>query len=70
MRSTIDELNEELRDMERELSAAKDRIRRLEEAGKELRECAAQFGYTSTDDSRWIERAERAVQTWDREAKP
>ena len=58
------------RQLERELAAANERIRRLEEAGKELRECAAQFGYTSTDDSSWISRAERAVQTWDMEAKP
>lgn len=47
-----------------------DRIKRLEEAGKELRECASQLGWTSSEDPRWIERAEAAVKAWDKEAKP
>jgi hypothetical protein len=47
----------------------KDRIKRLEELGKELRECASQLGWTSSDDSRWIERAESAVKAWDKEDK-
>jgi DNA-binding transcriptional MerR regulator len=46
-----------------------DRIKRLEEAGVELRECASQLGWTSSDDSRWIKRAESAVKAWDKEAK-
>ena len=46
-----------------------DRIKRLEELGNELRECARQLGWTSSDDSRWIERAESAVKAWDKEAK-
>jgi hypothetical protein len=50
----------------RELEA---RIKRLEELGKELRECASQLGWTSSDDSRWIERAESAVKAWDKEGK-
>ncbi len=45
------------------------KIKRLEEVGKELRECAGQLGWTSSDDSRWIERAEAAVKVWDKEAK-
>jgi hypothetical protein len=52
-----------------EIIALKDRIKRLEELGKELRECASQLGWTSSDDSRWIERAESAVKAWDKEAK-
>ena len=55
--------------LERELNAANDRIKRLEEIGNELRECARQLGWTSSDDSRWIERAESAVKAWDKEAK-
>ena len=51
------------------LQNAQDRIKRLEELGKELRECASQLGWTSSDDSRWIERAESAVKAWDKEAK-
>ena len=47
-----------------------DRIKRLEELGKELRECASKLGWTSSDDSRWIERAEAAVEAWDKEDKP
>lgn len=53
-----------------ELRNALERIKRLEELGKELRECASQLGWTSSDDSRWIERAEAAVEAWDKEAKP
>ena len=51
------------------ITKLKDRIKRLEELGKELRECASQLGWTSSDDSRWIERAETAVEAWDKEAK-
>ena len=51
------------------LQNAQDRIKRLEEAGVELRECASQLGWTSSDDSRWIKRAESAVKAWDKEAK-
>jgi len=46
-----------------------DRIKRLEALGNELRECANQLGWTSSDDSRWIERAESAVKAWDKEDK-
>ena len=48
----------------------KQRIKQLEELGKELRECAGQLGWTSSDDSRWIQRAEAVVKAWDKEAKP
>ena len=53
-----------------QLLEAQQRIKRLEELGHELRECASQLGWTSSDDSRWIERAEAAVEAWDKEAKP
>ena len=53
----------------RELNRMADRIKRLEEAGVELRECASQLGWTSSDDSRWIKRAESAVKAWDKEVK-
>ncbi len=62
-------LKEEAYKLERELNAAQQRIKRLEEAGIELRECASQLGWTSSDDSRWIKRAESAVKAWDKEAK-
>ncbi len=56
--------------LKRELNTAQRRIKRLEELGKELRQCASQLGWTSSEDSRWIERAEAAVKAWDKEAKP
>ena len=46
------------------------RIKRLEELGNKLRECASQLGWTSSEDPRWIERAEAAVKAWDKESKP
>lgn len=51
------------------LEEQQDRIKRLEALGHELRECASQLGWTSSDDSRWIKRAESAVKAWDKEAK-
>lgn len=82
------------RKLERELNAAQQRIKRLEEArtvaaanslatmmsyedaiakikqlenlGKELRECASQLGWTSSEDPRWLKRAEAAVEAWDK----
>jgi hypothetical protein len=56
-------------DIERELNAANDRIKRLEEVGKELRECASQLGWTSSEEPRWLKRAEAAVEAWDKEDK-
>ncbi len=61
---------EKIEELERQLNAANERIKRLEEAGKELRQCASQLGWTSSEDPRWIERAEAAVEAWDKEAKP
>lgn len=49
---------------------AQKRIKRLEELGKELRECANQIGYTSSDEIKWIKRAGLAVKAWDKEANP
>lgn len=56
--------------LERELTAANDRIKRLEELGNELRECANQIGYTSSHEIKWLKRAGLAVKAWDKEAKP
>ena len=46
------------------------RCKRLEELGAELRVCAGYLGWTSSDDSDCITRAERACIAWDKEAKP
>jgi hypothetical protein len=66
----IYELFKESQDIERELNAANQRIKRLEELGHKLRECASQIGWTSSEDPRWLKRAEAAVEAWDKEAKP
>lgn len=58
------------RDLERELNAANERIKRLEELGRELRECADQIGWTSSHEVKWLKRAGLAVKAWDKEAKP
>lgn len=46
------------------------RCKQLEELGAELRECAGYLGWTCSDDSDCITRAERACEAWDKEAKP
>jgi hypothetical protein len=56
--------------LKRELIGTQKRIKRLEELGHQLRECARQLGWTSSDDSRWIERADAIVEAWDKEVKP
>ncbi len=57
-------------DLQKENDALKQRIKRLEELGHKLRECASQIGWTSSEDPRWLKRAEAAVEAWDKEAKP
>ena len=56
-------------DIERELNAANDRIKRLEEAGIELRECASWVGHSYCQYVDQIRRAKAAIQAWDKEAK-
>lgn len=46
------------------LQEAAQRLRELHEVGNELNECASQLGWTSSDDSGWIRRAESAVKRW------
>ncbi len=59
---------EKIEELERQLKAANKRIKRLEKLGNRLRECASQLGWASSP--RWIERADAAVEAWDKEAKP
>ena len=56
--------------LERELNAAHERIKRLEELGKELRECASWVGHACCQYVDQIRRASAAIETWDKEAKP
>jgi len=51
-----------------ELIAANQRIKRLEEAGDKLSDCADQIGWTSCESPQWIKKAENAVKEW-RKAK-
>ena len=46
----------------------KQRIKRLEEAGDKLSDCADQIGWTSCESPQWIKKAENAVKEW-RKAK-
>jgi len=54
----------EAQKMERELNAANERIKRLEEAGDKLSDCADQIGWTSCESPQWIKKAENAVKEW------
>ena len=55
--------------LERELNAANQRIKRLEELGKELRECASWVGHSHCQHVDQIRRAKAAIEAWDKEAK-
>jgi len=59
----IDELTQQL-------NAANDRIKRLEEVGVELRECASWVGHSCCQYADQILRAKAAIEAWDKEAKP
>ena len=52
------------------LQNAQDRIKRLEDAGIELRECASWVGHACCQYVDQIRRANAAIETWDKEAKP
>ena len=56
-------------DLEIELNTANDRIKLLEDLGKELRECANLIGNYQSNEMETIDRAEAAVEAWDKEAK-
>lgn len=48
----------------RELNRMADRIKRLEEAGNELRWCASRIGTVASGEGSVIRRTEEAIQTW------
>ncbi len=52
-----------------DLKNAQERIKRLEELGKELRECADLIGTYDCGEIKTMDRAEAAVEAWDKEAK-
>ena len=51
------------------LEQLSEKIKRLEELGNDLRECASQMGYVSAHEIKWLRRAGIAVKAWDKEAK-
>jgi hypothetical protein len=57
------------RQLERELNAANDRIKRFEEAGIELRECASWLGHSCCHYVDQTRRAKAAIEAWDKEVK-
>jgi DNA-binding transcriptional MerR regulator len=52
----------------REVPRLLERIKRLEEVGDNLSDCADQIGWTSCESPQWIKKAENAVKEW-RKAK-
>jgi hypothetical protein len=58
----------ELRAITLEVHKLKDHLKRLEEAGDKLSDCADQIGWTSCESPLWIKKAENAVKEW-RKAK-
>ena len=54
----------------RELNRMADRIKRLEELGIELRECASRIGTVASGEGSVIRRTEEAIQAWNKEANP
>ena len=54
----------------KQIRELQDRIKRLEELGHELRECASRIGTVASGEGSVIRRTEEAIQAWDKEAKP
>ena len=53
-------------DQETEIEKLQERIKRLEELGKELRECASMIGTHYSNQIETIDQAEAAVEAWDK----
>jgi hypothetical protein len=56
-------------ELERELNAANDRIKRLEEAGNELRDCASRIGTVAAGEASVIRRTQEAIEEWNNKTK-
>ena len=65
----VGDLGMQIRRLERQLNAANERIKRMEEAGIELRECASWVGHSCCQYVDQIRRANAAIEAWDKEAK-
>jgi predicted nucleic acid-binding Zn-ribbon protein len=65
----IEEKRKDIVYLATEKAKLEDRIKRLEEAGIELRECASWVGHSCCQYVDQIRRAKAAIETWDKEAK-
>ena len=52
-----------------ELQEARDRIKRLEELGSELRDCASRIGTVASGEASIIRRTQEAIEEWDNKTK-
>ena len=65
----IDQIADDRDKAQQKNKQLKDRIKRLEELGHELRECASRIGTVASGEGSVIRRTEEAIQAWDKEAK-
>ena len=56
-------------DLNRDKTELLERIKRLEELGHELRECASRIGTVASGEGSVIRRTEEAIQAWNKEDK-
>ena len=56
-------------DLNMDKAELRERIKRLETAGKELRNCASYIGTVASGEGSVIRRTQEAIQSWDKEVK-
>jgi len=57
-------------ELDRDKLELRERIKRLETAGNELRNCASYIGTVASGEGSVIRRTQEAIESWDKEAKP
>ena len=67
--NTIRSLCENARRYESDAEASKQRIKRLEEAGNELRDCASRIGTVAAGEASVIRRTQEAIEEWNNKTK-
>ena len=66
----IDQIADDRDKAQQKNKQLKDHIKRLEELGNELRECASRIGTVASGEGSVIRRTEEAIQAWDKEVNP
>jgi hypothetical protein len=56
-------------DLNMDKAELRERIKRLETAGNELRNCASYIGTVASGEGSVIRRTQEAIQSWDKEVK-